>query len=157
MVVSTLNACRVRVRVVLLIVIASAFSVGGVYAAWNHFGRGSDPDTFGFLQFVDQNIDGWADEGKRGVPEQDRLWALAHPGAVLREGEQACAWLARRPDAHRHGQYNEYILAGRYTGDASSAPIARVDRISRNYITDGAWSYLCPGVRDDKTLPWDPD
>src|SRR5204863_1811278 len=56
-------------------------------------------DAGAFNDYVSTYIDGWRSSRDPGGQRRDKAWALAHPNLVLAEGDQACAWLEKQPDA----------------------------------------------------------
>lgn len=137
------------------ILLASFIFVGAAHAAWVHFEQPSDRDTVAFQHYVDRYIGRWRSGDRPGIPPRDRRWAIAHPGDVLREGDQACDWLSKRaaaPDTDPEGRYETSRLISIYIGDPSVVSIAPIDPMSRRTVTAGAWRYLCRDVRNDQTV-----
>jgi len=88
--------------------------------------------------------------------ENDFSWAARHPEVMLAEGDRACDWLAEEPDPPRFGadesRYDSHAMTTRYLKTADMDERIRHTNLGQRYVVAGAWSFLCPVIRDEKTM-----
>lgn len=92
--------------------------------------------------------------------QQDKDWATDHPDDILAEGDRACAWLSRResaPDIDPSGATSVYSLVHAYLDDARADSALSLTRHGHANVVYGAWAYLCPAERHDKSAPQSED
>ena len=89
--------------------------------------------------------------------EKNYRWAEAHPDVMLAEGDRACDWLADEPDPPLLGadesRYGSYAMTTLYLRTAAMEQRIRITDQGPRYVVAGAWTYLCPRLRNDKTTP----
>jgi hypothetical protein len=108
-----------------------------------------------FLGNVRAYAAGWSSSAQPERQTRDHAWIVAHPSAVVADGQRACTWLAARhdpPAVDRSGRSEPDRLAMYYVKNKDAAPLP-LGRISRWGVVVEAWNYLCPDVRAAKTSP----
>lgn len=141
-----------RIRIALLLsVVVVIVGVGTSVASV--LSRDRHPE--GYQRYVQKYVGGWYSSADPTGPRRDKRWVLAHPKAVLAEGDRACAWLARQPDAPEidpTGKSTSGVLARRFFM-AEHRRNPSVSVYGHFTMTSAAWSYLCDSVRKEKTAP----
>jgi dienelactone hydrolase len=132
---------------VLVLIVGVGTAVASVLSRDRHPGA--------YQRHVQKYVDGWSSSADPTGPKRDKRWVLAHPEEVLAEGDRACAWLARRPDApdiDPTGNSMFGVLSRRFAR-AEHRRNTSVSFYGHSTMTAGAWSYLCDSVRKEKTAP----
>lgn len=111
-----------------------------------------------FLTYVSHTGDDMATAGGADATSHDAdyHWAAQHPTRMLAEGDRACEWLSRQPDAPDVAPDRSYeadTLVARYLDTAHLR--RRVDQtyMAQTYLVAGAWAFLCRDTRSTKTAP----
>ena len=110
-----------------------------------------------FLAYVHRYGTDWRSSKVPGRPARDLRWIEGNSDQVVAAGRRACAWLSERPEVSGPAQWQRYgedVLARRYAKTHHDVPLARVTRF---WLTGGAWVYLCPGTMHAHTVEFDGD
>ena len=120
----------------------------------------------GWVGAVDDRTSGRRDEAAfreyvttfyTGDAPQEVQWVREHPELVVEEGRQACKWLTTQPEPPDRnpthtGPFSLSSLIDRYTSIPSAQAAILSDR-GRSTITAGAWEFLCPAQRKQRSVP----
>jgi hypothetical protein len=124
--------------------------------------RSEQRDVAGYQRYVTGDYPrGTATDGDGQVvnepQETNYEWAAEHPDLMLAEGDRACDWLADESDPALFGadesKYGSYAMTNRYLRSAAMGERVQLTEQGPRYVVAGAWTYLCPRTRDDKTTP----
>jgi len=103
-------------------------------------------------QGLHENVQEFQDEPSR----VSRHWVARHRALVLQEGDLACAWLARQPDApdvDPSGRSDADALLERYVRAEDVAPSPRVSADQHEEFARLSWMTLCTDTAGRKTSP----
>ncbi len=140
---------------------ALTFAVGvTAIAAWAFAGdRASHPrDEQAFAAYVSNAGNDMATAGgsDAALHNADYDWAARHPARMLSEGDRACDWLAKLPDAPdlaADGSFEAHTLVLRYVDTARIGRRLDQTHLGQTYLVAGAWAFLCRDTRSAKTAP----
>jgi hypothetical protein len=108
-------------------------------------------DTEAFTSYVAEQAAGERPRTQaRG--RKDVAWAAAHPAQLVKEGDQACTWLARRPRVPRAdetGHFTVTALVEQYLEETADKHAVRLSTHGQRVVVEGAWTHLC--WRDRRT------
>lgn len=111
-----------------------------------------------FLTYVSHTGDDMATAGGADATSHDAdyNWAAEHATRMLAEGDRACEWLSRQPDAPDVApdrSYEAHTLITRYVDTAHLRRRVNQTYLAQTYLVAGAWAYLCRDTRSTKTAP----
>ena len=152
-----------RVTILTLATATTVVCLGGASALGVDVGdfRPEQRDANGYQRYVTGQYDrGYAIDGRgQRVPnpqESNYKWAAANPDLMLAEGDRACDWLTGEPDPPLFGadesKYDSHFMTTRYLKTADMDQRVGITEQGPRYVVAGAWTYLCPRLRDDKTI-----